>query len=250
MHRIFTHCLISLFAFFLLAGCTTTIGSTDSDPSNPTPAHILPGGIHVIADAPPDCLACQFYNRYQNSVVRIRVKNGVGTGVVVSNTGLIITNDHVVKGPGPVLIQTFDGKQVPATVVRRYPDADLALVQPDPAEIVWQPASITDVRLPPVGSPVFAIGHPAGLGWTLTEGIVSGHRQRGEVSPIPMFQIDAAVSPGNSGGPVLSANGSWLGLVSAKLVGRGVENISFIIPVADVQQFIDSYQADAEPKSP
>lgn len=247
MDLLFTRSLIGLFAFFLLAGCAATTGAPDNDASSESTAHILPGGIHVIADAPADCLACQFYNRYQNSVVRIRIPNGVGTGVVVSDTGLIITNDHVVKGQDRALIQTFDGNQVSAAVVRRYPNADLALVQPEPTEATWQPAAITDVRLPPVGSPVFAIGHPAGLGWTLTEGIVSGHRSRGEVSAIPMFQIDAAVSPGNSGGPVLSADGSWLGLVSAKLIGRGVENISFIIPVADVQQFIESYQASLEP---
>ncbi len=92
--------------------------------------------------------------------------------------------------------------------------------------------------MPPVGSEVYVIGHPLGLGWTVTRGIVSAHRKPGEIAPTAMIQTDAAISLGNSGGPLLDRNGDLVGLVVSKLSGSGVENIAFAIPASVIVEFL------------
>ncbi len=93
--------------------------------------------------------------------------------------------------------------------------------------------------MPQVGSEVYVIGHPMGLGWTVTRGIVSAHRKPGEVARTAMIQTDAAISPGNSGGPLLNRHGDLVGLVVAKLSGGGAENVAFAIPASAVLEFLD-----------
>lgn len=81
--------------------------------------------------------------------------------------------------------------------------------------------------LPKIGSDVYIIGHPLGLGWTVTRGIVSGIRKDGDRT---MIQTDAPISPGNSGGPMLDAQGHLVGIVTAKFVETGAENLAFARP--------------------
>jgi S1-C subfamily serine protease len=94
-----------------------------------------------------------------------------------------------------------------------------------------------------VGTKVFVIGHPVRLGWTVTQGIVSGLRGAGEVAPTALIQTDAAISPGNSGGPLLDEHGHLVGIVRSKLVGPGIENVSFAVPASAVRLFLQRVPA-------
>jgi S1-C subfamily serine protease len=100
------------------------------------------------------------------------------------------------------------------------------------------PMQVAPVALPEVGSDVYVIGHPVGLGWTITRGIVSAVRKAGEIAPIEMIQTDAAISPGNSGGPLLNRYGQLVGVVVSKFAGPGIESVGFAIPVSQAAAFI------------
>lgn len=200
--------------------------------------HIFASGVHVVANAPESCPVCSLYNGHRDSVVLVRTDEGLGSGVVIDDRGSVITNAHVVKDQATVLVQTYHGTVVRGRVERAKPDADLALIRSSASDVAWVPMAWPQQVEPGVGSTIYVIGHPVGLGWTLTEGIVSGVRPAGQVGPFEAYQIDAAVSPGNSGGPVLDSAGNWVGVVSSKLVGPGLENIAFVIPVAEIERFV------------
>lgn len=207
-------------------------------PATGTPAKHLLSGLHIVSEAPETCPVCNLYRFRRDSVVRIRTETGLGTGVVVDAAGMILTNAHVVGDSPVVAVETYHGTIVKGTVLRRSKDVDLALIKTESPDVSWASLSPDETSEPVVGSKVFVIGHPAGLGWTLTEGIVSGRRKGGEVQATSLIQITAAVSPGNSGGPAMDAEGRWIGTVSSKLVGPGLENISFVIPAAELRVFM------------
>lgn len=224
----------------------------------PSDGHVHAGGVHVLAEGKDECPVCDLYERRRDSVVRIRTESGLGTGVVIDSAGSILTNAHVVGDSAEVLVETYHGTVVRGKVERRGTggtkgDAgvDLALVRVSAPDVKWigQGPSLADP--PPVGSPVYVIGHPAGLGWTITTGILSANRPAsasgaaggGGVGGARVLQITAAVSPGNSGGPAFDAKGNWIGTVTSKLVGTGLENISFVIPAAELRRFLSDDQS-------
>jgi S1-C subfamily serine protease len=202
--------------------------------------HAREDKVHVIADGAEDCPICDIYEAKRDSVIRIRTQNGLGTGVVIDDKGSVLTNAHVVGDADTVIVETFHGTMVQGTVERRAKDIDLAIVRVNAPDVNWAGLMPTVAAMPSVGSAVYVIGHPAGLGWTITEGIVSGTRRMGEIQPTALLQITAAVSPGNSGGPAFAADGSWIGTVSSKLVGPGLENISFVIPADELRKFLEA----------
>lgn len=220
-------------ALLLLTGCAA--------PSPTQDAHVHDGNVHVIAETPGDCPICNVYEIRRDSVVRIRTETGLGTGVVIDDQGSILTNAHVVADATDVAVETYHGTFCKGRVERRNADVDLALIRTAAQDVKWTAIRpVTDNSPPVIGSKVYVIGHPAGLGWTLTEGIISGRRKVGEVQSVELIQITAAVSPGNSGGPSFNANGQWIGTVSSKLVGPGLENISFVIPAAELTRFLNA----------
>ncbi len=198
-----------------------------------------PSGEHIVGHAPGTCDLCDLYYDAQAYVVRILpATGGQGAGIVVSTVGEILTNAHVVQGADKPRIEIHSGEVFPAKVVRRDSRHDLALVLVEVTAAKWVPLQLKRTSMPPVGSEVYVIGHPLGLGWTVTRGIVSAHRKAGEVAPMAMIQTDAAISPGNSGGPLLDRNGDLVGLVVFKLSGVGVENVSFAIPASIIAGFL------------
>lgn len=228
----------------LASGCASdNAGRVDRAAAADFSAHVRPDGTHIIAEAPESCPVCKLYESHHDAVVIVRVEGGLGTGVVIDKDGSVVTNAHVVGDRKEVVIETFHGTTVRGTVVKTMKDADLALIRCSASDVTWVSIQPAGPEKPKVGSTVFVIGHPAGLGWTLTSGIVSGYRMAGQIQPIELLQITAAVSPGNSGGPLLDADGRWIGTVSSKLVGQGLENISFGIPALEIRRFI----ADAHP---
>lgn len=193
---------------------------------------------HVVSENPGDCPICALYENRRDAVVFIRTDSGLGTGVVIDPHGTILTNAHVIENARTITVQTFDGTVFPASITRTQPEVDLATITVIAPETRWTSIRPDDAATPVIGSAVYVIGHPVGLGWTLTEGILSGAGRMSRANSSQLFQITAAVSPGNSGGPAFDVQGRWIGTVTSKLIGPGLENISFVIPAAELQSFL------------
>lgn len=164
------------------------------------------------------------------------VTGGVGSGVIYRSDGVILTNNHVVAGATKVAVGFADGSHVPGRVVATDTDTDLAVIR---VERTGLPAAQFQRQLPQVGGLAVALGSPLGFERTVTAGIVSGlHRSiPGSASEsralVDLIQTDAAISPGNSGGAVVDANGRVLGISVAYLPPQqGAVSVGFAIPAA------------------
>ena len=163
------------------------------------------------------------------SVVTIVTKDGHGSGCVISHDGLIVTNYHVAGDSGKKVEVIFeDGKKDSGLVIRSNPLNDLSLIKSERMGLVPLKLNFNDSNN--LGSTVYTIGTPKDieLGQTITKGIISGKRIFDSKQYI---QSDANISPGNSGGAMLDKEGSLIGIVNAKFVGKGIEGIGFSIPV-------------------
>jgi serine protease Do len=143
----------------------------------------------------------------------------------------MLTNRHVVGRFSEVKVKFNDGRELPASVVGRTSDLDVALLQLQGlSKNANEPSLPLCVRKPAsVGEDIIVIGNPLGLQATTTRGIVSGVRSDDGST---LIQIDAPVNPGNSGGPVINYNGEVIGIVTAKQVAIGVEGIGYAIGIA------------------
>jgi serine protease DegQ len=182
-----------------------------------------------------------FGDQLQNPGQRQPTQKGLGSGVIVSPDGYLITNNHVVAGADDIAVTLLDGRQVKATVVGTDPETDVAVLK------------ITLDKLPvialgnadglEVGDPVLAIGNPFGVGQTVTSGIVSalGRNHLGINTFENFIQTDAAINPGNSGGALVDAAGNLLGINTAIYSRSGANTgIGFAIPVSTAKQVMDS----------
>jgi serine protease DegS len=164
---------------------------------------------------------------------RQRLEQSLGSGVIVDDSGHVITNHHVIATADLVRAQLADGRIAEAKIVGRDPDTDLAVLQLDlKTNIPVMPMGHSD-RLR-VGDIVLAIGNPVGLSQTVTQGIVSatGRGQLGVATFENFIQTDAPINVGNSGGALINANGELVGINTAVLAKNlGVEGIGFAIPV-------------------
>lgn len=136
---------------------------------------------------------------------------GAGAGIIWRQNGLIVTNSHVV-GRGQVAVILYDGRRYPARLVARDPESDLAALEIDADGL--PPALTADSRNVRVGQLVFALGHPWGQVNFVTAGIVSatGTFQTRSGRDYPYIRMDAALAPGNSGGPLVNAAGGVIGI--------------------------------------
>ncbi len=163
-------------------------------------------------------------------------RQGLGSGVIVSADGYILTNNHVVEAADEIEVATQDGRKFKATVVGADPDSDLAVVRVD----VGRGAKLPAVTFAPaeslrVGDVVLAIGNPFGVGQTVTHGIVSalGRSHLGINTFENFIQTDAAINPGNSGGALVDSNGNLVGINTAIYSQSGGSmGIGFAIPVS------------------
>ncbi|MFM8927950.1 MAG: trypsin-like peptidase domain-containing protein [Betaproteobacteria bacterium] len=167
-------------------------------------------------------------------------QRGLGSGVIVSPTGYLLTNNHVIDGADEIEVQLSDGRSAQATVVGTDPDTDLALLKINldrlPAVTLAPSASLH------VGDAVLAIGNPFGVGQTVTSGIVSalGRSQLGLSTFENFIQTDAAINPGNSGGALVDANGLLVGINTAIFSRSGGSlGIGFAIPVDVARQVME-----------
>jgi S1-C subfamily serine protease len=154
--------------------------------------------------------------------VGARPAQGVGTAVVVTAAGDVLTALHVVEGSGVITLTYADGSTTTASVAASQPENDIAVLRPDvvPASVV--PATLGNPGLLRVGGEAYVVGHPYGLVGSMSGGVISGldrtfrHPQAGQVFE-GLIQFDAAVNPGNSGGPLLNRAGHVTGIVTALL---------------------------------
>lgn len=158
---------------------------------------------------------------------------GLGSGVLISSDGKILTAAHVVQAADHVAVEFVDGKRISARVIASYPRADVAMLQLDSAAPDVAPAKLADSDKMQVGDDVFIIGAPYGLSHSLTVGHVSGrHTSKGTIagSQVEAFQTDAAINQGNSGGPMFNMDGEVVGIVS-QIVTRsgGFEGVGFAV---------------------
>lgn len=163
-----------------------------------------------------------------------REQTNLGSGVVISPQGFILTNNHVIEGADEIEVLLFDGRTVPARIVGTDPDTDLAVLKidtdgrPTPSIVVGGSAAVR------VGDVVLAIGNPFGVGQTVTLGIVSatGRSRLGLNTYENFIQTDAAINPGNSGGALVNAYGELVGINTAIFTrSGGSQGIGFAIPV-------------------
>ena len=168
-----------------------------------------------------------------NLVPRNLTQESLGSGVIVSSDGYILTNNHVIDGADEVTVSLGEPrKDYPATVVGRDAKVDVAVLKIDATGL---PAvTLADSDQLQVGDTVFAIGNPFGIGMTVTHGIVSalGRGGLGIEAYEDFIQTDAAINPGNSGGALIDTQGRVIGLNTAILSESGASNgVSFAIPV-------------------
>ncbi len=167
-----------------------------------------------------------------------RAVEGLGSGVIIDAAGVIVTNEHVIRGASEIHVVLADGRQVDAEVIGSDSDADLAVLKinvkgPLPAAKLGTSADLM------IGESVVAIGSPLGLKKTVTVGVVSalGRTIKSDDRVLNDFiQTDASINPGNSGGPLLNIDGEVIGINSAIIASA--QNIGFAIPVDKVRRIV------------
>src|SRR3990167_8891727 len=172
-------------------------------------------------------------------------QGGLGSGVIVSPSGYILTNNHVIEEADEIEVILNDSRRVAAKVIGTDPDSDLAVLKIEldklPAIVLGNSDSLQ------VGDQVLAIGNPFGVGQTVTSGIVSalGRNQLGINTFENFIQTDAAINPGNSGGALVDTNGNLLGINTA-IYSRSGGNmgIGFAIPVSTAKQVLEGIVKD------
>ncbi len=162
-----------------------------------------------------------------------------GTGFAVTNNGYIATNHHVVKNAEKITVKTYAGKQYTATLVGAVPENDFAVIKINANTV---PVNLGYSSALKVGDDIMVIGNALGeLSYTFTDGIVS-HLSRdvdvGNNTVINMFQTNAAINNGNSGGPVYNMDGEVVGIASAKLASEHIEGLGFCIPIDNVRDMM------------
>ena len=168
--------------------------------------------------------------------------SSLGSGVIVSPQGIILTNHHVIEGADEIEVAFADGRKRNAKLIGSDPETDIAVLKIDTADL---PAPITLGKMESVhvGDVVLAIGNPFGVGQTITSGIVSalGRNQLGINTFENFIQTDAAINPGNSGGALVDTKGNLIGINTA-IYSRSGGNmgIGFAIPINTAKQVMES----------
>jgi serine protease DegQ len=218
---------------------TVTRTETETVSTGTSTTAVIEGSFDTIPD---------IVDRVEPSVVAVETDSGEGSGVIWDDTGVIVTNHHVVAGANRVRVALASGARLPARLLATDQRSDVAVLR---VEREGLPAARFEPSLPRVGELAIAMGNPAGFEQSVTAGIVSGlHRAipSGGQTPalVDLIQTDAAISPGNSGGALVNANGEVVGINVAYLppTESGAVAIGFAIPagtvVSVVRQLLDT----------
>lgn len=168
-----------------------------------------------------------------------RMASSLGSGVIVSDDGFILTNHHVIAGADQIIALLYDGREAQARLIGSDPETDLAVLQISLDKL--SPIAIGNSSQVQVGDVVLAIGNPFGLGQSVSQGIISARGRNGlGLSTFENFlQTDAAINRGNSGGALVDAYGNLLGINSATLNESSSVGIGFAIPVKTVIKVLE-----------
>ncbi len=203
-------------------------------------------GQHVYELATKQVVGITSEITYTNFFGQISPASVSGTGFIISDDGYIMTNNHVIEdareGGYDISVLTYDGEEYTAEVVGYDKENDIAVLKIDASGLT--PVTMGSADDIVVGDAIYAVGNPLGeLNFTMTNGIISATDRTittdTDSVPINMFQIDAAVNSGNSGGPVYDAEGEVIGVVTAKTSATGVEGLGFAIPIEDASHIAD-----------
>lgn len=177
------------------------------------------------------------HNELKQAVYKINTASGSGSGFYLSKQNLFVTNYHVIEGNKLVSLENQNKDRYRAHVVYVNPDADIAFLR---SEKILSHVAIPFENVQEVHSrdKVFVLGYPFGMPYTITEGIVSNEKQL--LDGKNYIQTDAAVNPGNSGGPVVNENGELVGVTTAKFTEA--DNVGFAIPGKVVEEELASFQ--------
>jgi serine protease DegQ len=172
-------------------------------------------------------------------------QSGLGSGVIVSPSGYVLTNNHVIEGADEIEVSLNDGRHTVAKVIGTDPDSDLAVLKIELDKLPIMVLGNSDNL--EVGDQVLAIGNPFGVGQTVTSGIISalGRNQLGINTFENFIQTDAAINPGNSGGALVDTDGNLLGINTA-IYSRsgGSMGIGFAIPISTAKQVLEGIVRD------
>lgn len=207
------------------SGTTTTASSTST--ANSTSEIVKKTADSVVEISTESVVTGSFAQQY--------VQQGAGSGVIISQDGYILTNNHVINGANSVKVRLRDSTEYGATIIGSDSDNDIALLKVSATGL--SPATFGDSNSLAVGDYVVAIGNPLGeLGGTVTDGIISALARKVTIEDTQMtlLQTNAQVNPGNSGGGLFNANGELVGIVNAKQSATEVEGIAFAIPINNV----------------
>lgn len=186
---------------FRLGGATTAADAAKHTPT-PTPSATAP-------------TVAQLYRLVGPSVVVVETTKGeLGTGVVATADGTILTANHVISGGGLIDVTFSDGTHALASVISSDPKTDIAALMPNKLPVPLVPATLGGGAS--VGAPVVAIGNPLGLSYSVSSGVVSGTNRAADTDQgkfSGLIQFDASVNPGSSGGPLLDGGGDVIGIV-------------------------------------
>ena len=204
---------------------------------------------------PEEAVAVSVYEAVNRGVVNITAKavtdrlltkersEDTGSGAIIDREGRILTNFHVVNGAKEVAVTLYNGKTHPANLIGADPLNDLAVIQIEAADDELYPIALGDSRGLRVGMRVFALGNPFGLERTLTTGIISSLNRslqiHGHWKIKSIIQIDAAINPGSSGGPLLDSHGWLIGINTAIATTSGQSaGVGFAIPASLISRVV------------
>jgi serine protease Do len=193
----------------------------------------------------------RFFGRQVPTQPQERVVRGVGSGFVISSSGQILTNAHVVNNADTVEVSFSDGRTLEGKVMGQDPITDIAVVQVPANNLPTVELGNSDAVQP--GQWAIAIGNPLGLGETVTVGVVSGTDRSASAlgvsdRRIGFIQTDAAINPGNSGGPLLNARGEVIGVNTAII--SGAQGLGFAIPIAQAQRIAQQLITEGKVEHP
>ncbi len=230
---------------------------TESSTSTPVP---MPGSSQTASDSlsltnqqiaalvSPSIVGISNMSYSPNSFLNINTLQSTGSGIIISEKGYIVTNNHVISNANKLKVTLSSGDELDAKLIGTDPTTDMAVIKVDPSGIELKAAAVGNSSTLQVGDEVLAIGNPLGLtlAGSVTHGIVSALNRKLTVdgSTYNLIQTDAAINSGNSGGALVNKRGEVIGINSVKISSDGVEGLGFAIPIDDVKDIINDLVTD------